>query len=103
MHGHAWSPPCGRLTVLFIFSKNCDVLMIYRACMYGVYQRRYDIRVPLCAIHVIKIVVNAQTYMGAWAWNVNVKAHACRISSGGIHAQSVPNTYNYNKLASGGA
>ena len=35
-------------------------------------QRRYDIRAPLCAFHVIKIVLNVQIYMGAWAWNVKI-------------------------------
>ena len=35
-------------------------------------QRRYDIRAPLCAYHVIKIVLNVQIYMGAWAWNVKI-------------------------------
>ena len=35
-------------------------------------QRRYDIRVPLCAFLVIKIVLNVQIYMGAWAWNVKI-------------------------------
>ena len=35
-------------------------------------QRRYDICAPLCAFHVIKIVLNVQIYMGAWAWNVKI-------------------------------
>ena len=35
-------------------------------------QRRYDIRAPLCAFHVIKIVLNVQIYMGVWAWNVKI-------------------------------
>ena len=35
-------------------------------------QRRYDIRAPSCAFHVIKIILNVQFYMGAWAWNVKI-------------------------------
>ena len=35
-------------------------------------QRRYDIRAPLCAFHVIKIILNVQFYMGVWAWNVKI-------------------------------
>ena len=44
-----------------------DVLMVM-----GIGQRRYDIRAPLCAFHVIKIILNVQSYMGAWAWNVKI-------------------------------
>ena len=50
-------------------------------CLFSTNQRRYDIRAPLCAFHVIKIILNVQIYMGAWVWNVNLKAHGCRTSS----------------------
>ena len=44
-----------------------------------------EVRHP-CAFHIVKIVVNAQIYMGAWVWNVknDVKAHTCRTFSGYI-------------------
>ena len=49
-------------------------------------QRRYDIRAPLCAFHVLKVVVNVQICMGVCMGveckNNNVKAHGCRTSSG---------------------